>query len=146
MNHFNVTAVSFSDQIFINASIDDQMRLNIVFRSSINISPYLNAAVMVDNGNGLYDMEYFNRTIDICKLLSDSKYEPFLQLVVRTTLPASNFPKKCPIGKVISLSLVFSMFSMFFFCSTESILCEKLETKSRRISSCTTRQEILFYY
>lgn len=102
VNHFNVTAVSFSDQIFINASIDDQMRLNIVFRTSINISPFLNAAVMVDNGNGLYDMEYFNRTINICKLLSDPKYEPFLQLVVRTTLPASNFPKKCPIGKVMS--------------------------------------------
>ncbi|KAJ6645472.1 hypothetical protein Bhyg_00678 [Pseudolycoriella hygida] len=54
---------------------------------------------MVDSGNGLYDMEYLNRTISVCRLLSDSKYEPFLQLIVRTTLSASNFPKKCPIGK-----------------------------------------------
>lgn len=60
----------------------------------------MNAAVMVDSGNGLYDLEYLNRTINICRLLGDPKYEPFLQLVVRTTLPSSNFPKKCPIGKV----------------------------------------------
>lgn len=98
--HSNVSATSFSEKIFINASIDDQMRLNIVFKSAIDIYPFMQAAVMVDSGNGLYDMEYFNRTIDICRLLADSKYEPFLQLVARTTLPKSNFPKKCPIGKV----------------------------------------------
>lgn len=68
----------------------------------MDIYPFINAAVMVDNGNGLYDLEYFNRTINICRLLSDAKYEPFLQVVVRTTLPASNFPRKCPITKVIS--------------------------------------------
>lgn len=77
------------------------MRLNVFFQTSISLSPFLNSAVMVDTGNGLYDMEYYNRTVNICRILSDPKYEPFLQLVIRTTLPASNFPKKCPIGKVI---------------------------------------------
>lgn len=94
----------------------------------------MNAAVMVDSGNGLYDMEYFNRTIDICRLLVDSKYEPFLQLVVRTTLPNSNFPKKCPIGKVFNINIPREhLISYFYF--TESILCEKLETESGRIST-----------
>ncbi len=77
------------------------MRLNVYFQSYTEIYPFANAAVMVDTGDGLYDLQYLNRTIDICRLLSDSKYEPFLQLVARTTMPASNFPKKCPIGKVI---------------------------------------------
>lgn len=76
------------------------MGLNIYFKSFQKIYPYANAAVMVDNGDGLYDLQYFNRTVNLCRLLSDSKYEPFLQLVVRTTLPASNFPRKCPIGNV----------------------------------------------
>ncbi|XP_037032988.1 uncharacterized protein LOC119071962 [Bradysia coprophila] len=97
--HSNVSAVSYSDRIFINASIDDQMRLNVYFLSSTEIYPFVNARVMVDSGNGLYDLEYFNRTVNVCRLLSDPKYEPFLQLVARTTLPASNFPKRCPIGK-----------------------------------------------
>lgn len=120
-----MSAVSFSDQIFINATIDDQMRLNIFFRSSIDISPFLNAAVMVDSGNGLYDMEYFNRTINICRLLSEPKYEPFLQLVVRTTLPASNFPKKCPIRKVISYSS--KMFPWLIFHSQKLFQVKNLK-------------------
>lgn len=76
------------------------MRLNVFFRNYMDVYPFMNALVMVDNGNGLYDMELINRTVDICRLLSDAKYEPFLQTVLRTTLPSSNFPRKCPLGKV----------------------------------------------
>lgn len=85
---------------------------------------------MVDTGNGLYDMEYFNRTINICRLFSDPKYEPFMQLVVRTTLPASNIPKKCPLGKVDYCDFYELYNSFNDLCSTETISCEKLDTKS----------------
>lgn len=77
------------------------MRLNIYFKSSVDVYPSINVRVMVDSGNGLYDLVYVNRTVDVCRILRDSKYEPFLQLVLRTSLHSANYPRKCPIGKVI---------------------------------------------
>ncbi len=75
------------------------MRLNVYFKSFTEIYPFANAAVMVDNGNGLYDLQYFNRTIDICRLLSDSKYEPFLQLVPEVLCPQAIFQRNVHLEK-----------------------------------------------
>lgn len=102
------------------------MRLNIFIQSIIPIPrPFISAAVVVDSGNGTYDLEYFNRTIDVCRLLSDAKYEPFFQLVIRLTLPSSNLPRKCPF-KTVLLDYHNINYSLNSFYFAERFFCEKL--------------------
>lgn len=57
--------------------------------------------------SGRYDVELFNRTIDICKMFENSLYEPLLQLLYGIALEFGYYPKSCPIKPVCNLEIIF---------------------------------------
>lgn len=95
---------SFSDELKLNATTDTNagslsFYANVLTKIS---NPYFIALAYTDSGNSRYDLELFNRTIDICMLLQNRRYEPLLQIVLKMLKNQSgNFiPRKCPINKV----------------------------------------------
>lgn len=61
---------------------------------------YTQPEIYLDTGNGKYELEFMNRTIDVCKLFRDGRYEPLLQLLYKVLLKYTNFLQKCPVPKV----------------------------------------------
>lgn len=53
-----------------------------------------------DSGDGKYELEIVNKTISLCRLIREPRYERILQLFYKIMLQYGNFPKKCPVPKV----------------------------------------------
>lgn len=66
------------------------------------LKPYVNLLAYSDSGNGHYDLELLNRTINVCSLFGNKKYDLLLQVVYRILKEQSNIviPARCPIIKV----------------------------------------------
>lgn len=61
------------------------------------------ALAYTDSGNGLYDLELFNRTIDICTFFENKQYDPLLQVAYSMFKKERgvDIPTRCPIRKVL---------------------------------------------
>lgn len=70
--------------------------------------PFARFEVFVDSGNGLIDLKYINKTIDMCRFFREKTYMPFLQIIYRTVVDQGNYPTSCPIRQVIIL-LIFDL-------------------------------------
>lgn len=55
------------------------------------------------DGSDNFNVNFLNKTIDICKLLSVSRYELLLKLVYKIVSENDNvhFPQRCPFKKVL---------------------------------------------
>lgn len=71
----------------------------------------------VDSGSGKYEMEIANRTINICRLFREPRYEPILQILYKLVIQHGNFPKRCPIQKVKLVFYSATNFLLFFYHS-----------------------------
>lgn len=72
-----------------------------------NIDLYSNVAVHLVTANTPSSTEFVNKTINICKLINDRRYEPFIRifyLIFREYSP--NFFNRCPIKKVCTALVV----------------------------------------
>lgn len=61
---------------------------------------YVHTEVRLDLGNGKFEFEFMNRTINLCRLYRDRKYEPLVQIVQKNVLRHCDCMVRCPIQKV----------------------------------------------
>lgn len=54
-----------------------------------------------ESTDGVYDMEFINRTIDFCQFFRNKRYEPVLQIFYRIFAAKSDVARSCPIKKVV---------------------------------------------
>lgn len=98
----NHTDEVYSPQCRVNASFDNSGRFSL-YVEFLNIirNPFLHTGIYFESDNGKYDLELLNRTVDMCKLYRNKRYEPILQVIFK--LLENNFThwlKNCPIKKV----------------------------------------------
>lgn len=100
----NVSTKSFSDELKLNTTIDTTHgSVSLYMNVLTNIfTPHVFALAYTDSGNGLYDLELLNQTINICALFENRHYAPLLQLVYKQLKrePGVVIPSRCPINKV----------------------------------------------
>ncbi|KAJ6640897.1 hypothetical protein Bhyg_05830, partial [Pseudolycoriella hygida] len=85
---------SFSSTLNADGSLDTEWILTKNMPEMLfHIELYL------DSGSGKYEMELLNKTINLCRLLREPRYEPLFQIVYKMILQYSNYPTKCPIPK-----------------------------------------------
>lgn len=95
---------SFSTEVKLNSTVDTaagSISFHINVLANI-IKPYLMALAYTDSGNNRYDLELFNRTIDLCMFWDNNQYEPLLQMAVKILRKQMDhpLPQRCPISKV----------------------------------------------
>lgn len=88
----------------MNSTIDTavgSISLHMNFLTNI-FKPYVMAIAYTDSGNNLYDLELFNRTINVCMFFGNKRYEPLLQLAYQVFKRERgvSIPTRCPINKV----------------------------------------------
>lgn len=49
-----------------------------------------------------FEINFLDKTVDICKFSQNRRYEPLIQLVYRITSEKINLPQRCPIKKVFA--------------------------------------------
>lgn len=96
----NLSFYSTSNIIWTNITMKDSVVDTLVDLKSTFQQMYLHMSIDVDLGNGKFDFNAMNRTIDVCRVYRDRKYEPFIQILYKSVLPSCNCPSRCPIGKV----------------------------------------------
>ncbi len=74
-----------------------------------NMLIFVNSIIDIGDDDDDFGIEFMNKTINICKMLSNRRYEPLMGLfykIVQDLEPT--LPKKCPIKKVLILNDAFS--------------------------------------
>ncbi len=70
-----------------------------------NMIFFLNAVIDFADNNDDFGTEFMNKTINICKMLSNRRYEPLVGLFYRILQDKEpTLPKKCPLKKVLILN------------------------------------------
>lgn len=61
-----------------------------------NIKPIVKVGIFFE------DVEFMNKTIDVCMVANSNRHEPLLRLILKvlTENPKANVPKQCPVKKV----------------------------------------------
>lgn len=86
---FNITKIR---------SVGHIMYLN-VLRDNIDL--YANTGIHFESHPKQFTTEFVNKTISVCRLIHDRRYEPFLRLLHMSLKEYSpQFINKCPIKKV----------------------------------------------
>lgn len=87
--------VIVNSTLYSNGSLDVNMEITKPFPEM-----FVRSEMYLDSGLGKYELEILNKTINMCRIFQDPRYEPLLQLVYKIILQYGNFPKRCPIQKV----------------------------------------------
>lgn len=103
----SVSTKSFSDELKLNSTVNRKVGSVSVYVNVLTniLKPYVVAVAYTDSGNGLYDLELFNRTINICMLFENKQYEPLLQVaykLFKKEAGTAGIPTRCPIIKVFT--------------------------------------------
>lgn len=61
---------------------------------------YVQCEIYLESGYGNYDLKILNKTVSLCRIIREPRYEPLLQKVYKIILQYGNFPTKCPMTKV----------------------------------------------
>lgn len=61
---------------------------------------YAKAVIKLETSDQIYDLEFINKTINVCEFFKNRRYEPILQLLYKVLNKRQSFPTRCPIGKV----------------------------------------------
>lgn len=62
--------------------------------------PWVNAAMHFKNNKNKY-IEFTNKTVNVCRLLNNRRYEPLIGLIYDIlSAKEPNLPQRCPIRKV----------------------------------------------
>lgn len=116
----NFSAKSYISFIEVNSSISTSGSISF-YVNILQDLPNMNSEnkIMLETSSGEYDLAMVNKTINVCKLFTDRKYEPMIQVLYKLLTKTSNFPNSCPIRKVISakyheISLFISNLQNFF--------------------------------
>lgn len=97
----NVVWKSFGNLTYANASLSPDGALSVFVQILENLNhPIAYTEVYVDSGNGQYDFEILNRTVNLCEFLRNKRYEPLLQIFYRIVSEGGSWPTACPIQKV----------------------------------------------
>lgn len=66
-----------------------------------NIDLYASTGIHLETNENEFTTEFVNKTISVCRLIHDRRYEPFLRLIHMILKDYSpEFINKCPIKKV----------------------------------------------
>lgn len=102
----NVSTKSFSDELKLNSTVDKTVGSVSLYMNVLTtiVKPYVTTLAYTDSGNGLYDLELLNHTVNICTLLENKHHSPLLQVAYRQLKkePGVSLPSRCPINKVIA--------------------------------------------
>lgn len=97
----NQTTYSVNRNILVNSSLNADGSVDVDMELLASL-PELNilCELYLDSGYGKYEMQIVNRTVSVCRLIREPRYEPLVQIVYKIILQYGNFPRKCPMPKV----------------------------------------------
>ncbi len=55
-----------------------------------------------NDGSENFDIDFMNKTINLCKMFYNPRYEPLIQLVVKIISVKVRLPQRCPVRKVFN--------------------------------------------
>lgn len=79
----------------VPSNISGAYDVNLTVKRS-NVKPIVRLGIYFDN------VEYMNKTIDVCKVAHSQKEEPLLRLIVKVLVAneKARTPRECPVKKV----------------------------------------------
>lgn len=102
----NVTWEKFSNLTNVNAALSPSGALTVIVDVLGDVNhPFAHTKIYVDSGNGQYDFEIMNRTVNFCEFFRNKGYEPLLQIFYKILLENGPWPTACPIRKVIDYNI-----------------------------------------
>lgn len=85
-----------------------------------NLMIFFNIVIHFEDRNNEFGIEFMNKTINLCKMLGNRRYEPVMGFIYQASQEnaQSSLPKKCPIKKVnkthsLSYRSFFTNFTFF---------------------------------
>lgn len=101
MKIVNQTSFSLNKNFHIDSTLYADGAIDVNFNiSKMWPEMHIRTEMYLDSGAGKYDLEIINRTINVCRLLRDHRYEPILQLMYKIVRTYGRVPTKCPIQTV----------------------------------------------
>lgn len=88
----------------MNASLTSQGALNMYIRSLKDIKNVFATIVVKfsSNHSNNFDIDYMNKTVNVCKLFHNPRYEPLLKLGYKIISKDVHLPQRCPVKKVVN--------------------------------------------
>lgn len=86
----------------MNATLSPSGAITFYVRTLTEIKElFLTGVLKYSTDNSLnFDMEFTNKTIDVCKVLHNARYEPLVQLGYKIIAQQMLLPRRCPVQKV----------------------------------------------
>lgn len=93
-----------------NATLSAHGSVSFFVKSTVNIDRlFLTSLVQFSSdGTDNFDINFTNKTVDICKLSRNPRYEPLIQLVFKILSEKVHLPR-CPVKKVYELFFLVSI-------------------------------------
>lgn len=103
----------------VNASLSADGSLSFYVKPLIDIDR-LFVALRVDicaDGSDDFNIDFMNKTVNVCKFFQNRRYEPLLQLTYKIISAKIILPKRCPIKKVLQTAniQIFSLTKFLIF-------------------------------
>lgn len=87
----------------MNATLSPDGYLSLFIQSSIDIERlFLTVVIKFGTADSDFNIEFMNRTVEICKFQRNPRYEPLLQLFYKILSEKMQLPQRCPVKKVSS--------------------------------------------
>ncbi len=79
---------------------DNALSIHVQIKEPL-IKPIIRSQIYLQSlENGQYEVELMNRTIDVCKFLSNKLHEPLLQIAYQIVQDYGTAPDSCPVKEV----------------------------------------------
>lgn len=133
----NVSYEYSRDVTDMNATLSEDGALFIYLKSLVDVNQAFLTVVLSfsTDRSDKFDMNYLNKTVNFCKLLSGARYEPLIKLIYQLSSKKWHLPQRCPIKKVFA-----NFANLFRFSQTYNFrtICFMLQTT--RLSPTNFRQ------
>lgn len=97
----NISTFSRVNFIEINSSISTVGSISIHLNFLQDVyNMFAKTVIKLETSDQVYDLEFINKTINVCEFFKNRKYEPILQLLYKVLNKNRSFPTSCPIRKV----------------------------------------------
>lgn len=89
----------------MNATLSNKtnsISVYVIFLKDLEIFVDVSLSYSVLNSNNS-DLEFMNKTVEVCKFLHNGRYEPLLHIIYKIVSEKGRLPQQCPLRKVLQI-------------------------------------------
>lgn len=103
----NISTYSLVDFLQVNSSLSSNGSISVYLTSQrVLTNVYAKIVINIESADHqVYDLEFINKTVNVCEFLDNKTNEPLLQGLYSVLNKDRSFPTSCPLRKVYRMML-----------------------------------------